>query len=67
MELIDFLHVPEDNELFVDNPRRDLLHTAGHLPQVGLARREQGLDKNQHQTSKKQLFLTSVITHPELM
>lgn len=50
MELIDLLHVSEDNELLVDNARWDLLHTAGHLPQVGLARREQG-DQTKNNTA----------------
>lgn len=40
MKLVDFLHVPEDDELFVYNARGDLLHAAGHFPQVGLAGRE---------------------------
>lgn len=40
MELVDFLHVPEDDELPVDDAWRDLLHSAGHFPQVGLARKE---------------------------
>lgn len=40
MELVDLLHVPEDDELLVDNAWRDLLHAAGHFPQVGLAAKE---------------------------
>lgn len=40
MKLIDLLHVPEDDELFVHNAWGDLLHAAGHFPQVGLARTE---------------------------
>ena len=39
MELVDLLHVPEDDELLVDNAWRDL-HAAGHFPQVGLAAKE---------------------------
>lgn len=45
MELVDFLHVPEDDKLFVDNARWNLLHPAGHFPQVGLPGGTQGLDK----------------------
>lgn len=40
VELVDFLHVPEDDELFVDDARGDLLHPAGHFPQVGLPKKE---------------------------
>lgn len=40
MELIDFLHVSEDNEFFVYNARWDLLYATGHFPQVGLPRKE---------------------------
>lgn len=62
MKLIDFLHVPEDNKLSVYDAGRDLLHPAGHFPQVRLVRREaEGLYKNRQHTSKKQLLLTSVI------
>lgn len=37
MELVDLLHVPEDDELLVHDAGRDLLYSAGHFPQVGLA------------------------------
>lgn len=58
MKLIDFLHVPEDDELSVHDAGWDLLHPAGHLPQVRLAGREgKGLHKNREHASKKQLFL----------
>lgn len=40
VELVDFLHVPEDDELFVDDARGDLLHPTGHFPQVGLPKKE---------------------------
>ena len=36
VELKEVLHVPEDYVLLVDDPRRDLLHSTGHLPQIGL-------------------------------
>lgn len=36
MELIEVLHVAEDDVLFVDDPRGNLLHTAGHLPKIRL-------------------------------
>lgn len=50
MELVDFLHVPEDDELPVDDAWRDLLHSAGHFPQVGLARKEaKGFKKKKNQ------------------
>ena len=62
MKLIDFLHVPEDDELSVYDAGRNLLHPAGHFPQVRLAGREaQGLQKNRQHAAKKQRFLASVI------
>lgn len=62
MKLIDFLHVPEDNKLSVYDAGWDLLHPAGHFPQVRLAGREaEELHKNPQHTSKKQLLLTSLI------
>jgi hypothetical protein len=49
MKFIDFLHVSEDDELFVYNARWDFLHSTGHFPQIGLARKEtEGSDKIQH-------------------
>lgn len=36
MELVEVLHVPKDDVLLVDYSCRNLLHTAGHLPQVRL-------------------------------
>ena len=68
VELIDFLHVPKDDELFVHDAWGDLLHATGHVPQVGLAGREtEALDRNQHQIFKKQMSMTPVDTDPELM
>lgn len=50
MELVDLLHVPEDDELLVDDAWRDLLHPAGHFPQVGLDGKEaKGLKKKKNQ------------------
>lgn len=40
VELVDFLHVPKDDEFFVDDAWGDLLHPAGHFPQVGLPKKE---------------------------
>ncbi len=36
VEFIEILHVSEDDVLLVDDSWRNLLNTAGHLPQVGL-------------------------------
>lgn len=36
MKLVEVLHVPKDDVFLVDYTRRNLLHTAGHLPQVRL-------------------------------
>jgi hypothetical protein len=36
VELVEVQHVAKDDVLFVDDAWRDLLNTAGHLPQVGL-------------------------------
>lgn len=36
VELEEVLHVSEDDVLLVDDARRDLLHAAGHLPQIRL-------------------------------
>lgn len=36
VELVEVLHVPKDDVLLVDNPSGNLLHAAGHLPQVRL-------------------------------
>lgn len=36
MEVIDVLHVAEDDVLLACDAWRNLLHTVGHLPQVGL-------------------------------
>ena len=36
VELVEVLHVAEDDVLLVDDPWGDLLHAAGHLPQVRL-------------------------------
>lgn len=62
MELVDLLHVPEDDELLVDDAGRDLLHSAGHFPQVGLDGEEaQGLkrqtNKQKSKTNLKRPFL----------
>lgn len=46
VELVDLLHVPEDDELLVDDASWDLLHAAGHLPQVGLAGRDGAVKQN---------------------
>lgn len=56
MELVDFLHVPEDDELFVDDAWGNLLHPTGHFPQVGLPKKEaKGFKKKKStQTLKKQ-------------
>lgn len=66
MELVDFLHVPEDDELFVHDAGGDLLHPAGHFPQVGLPGGTQGLDKLTP-NCQETVFLTSVNTYPEFM
>ena len=42
VELKEVLHVPEDDVLLVDDPWRDLLHSTGHLPQIGLGGDEGG-------------------------
>lgn len=36
VELVEVQHVAKDDVLFIDDAWRDLLNTAGHLPQVGL-------------------------------
>lgn len=36
VELVEVLHVPKDDVLLVDNSSGNLLHAAGHLPQVRL-------------------------------
>lgn len=36
VEVVDLLHVAEDDVLLVSDAWRNLLHAAGHLPQVGL-------------------------------
>lgn len=36
MKIVDLLDVAEDDVLFIKDPRGDLLHATGHLPQVGL-------------------------------
>lgn len=36
VELVDVLHVAKDDVLFVDDPWWNLLHTAGHLPEICL-------------------------------
>lgn len=36
VKLVEVLHVSKDDVLLVDDARRNLLHTAGHLPQVCL-------------------------------
>lgn len=36
VEVIDVLHVAEDDVLLAGDAWRDLLHPVGHLPQVGL-------------------------------
>lgn len=36
VEFIEVLHVSKDDVLLVDDSWRNLLHPAGHLPQVGL-------------------------------
>lgn len=66
MELIEVLHVPEDDVLLVDNARRNLLHTASHLPQVRLHTQTHNthreLDKNykQNKTKKSVIFTLHV-------
>ena len=40
VELVEVLHVAEDDVLLVDNPWWDLLYTTGHLPQVRLETRK---------------------------
>lgn len=39
VEVPDILHVAEDDVLLVGDARRNLLHTAAHLPQVVLTHR----------------------------
>lgn len=39
MKVIYVLHVAKDDMLLVGDARRNLLHTVGHLPQVGLTDR----------------------------
>ena len=41
VELVEVLHVAEDDVFFVDDPWRNLLHPTGHLPQVRLERKRQ--------------------------
>lgn len=36
MEIVDLLDVAKDDMLLIKDPGGDLLHTTGHLPQVGL-------------------------------
>lgn len=36
VEVVDVLHVAEDDVLLAGDARRNLLHTVGHLPQVRL-------------------------------
>lgn len=36
MKIVDLLDVAKDDVLFIKDPRGDLLHAAGHFPQVGL-------------------------------
>lgn len=38
VELVEILHVAEDDVFFVDDSRRDFLHAAAHLPQVRLVK-----------------------------
>ena len=38
VELVEVLHVAEDDVFLVDDPWRNLLHPTGHLPQVRLER-----------------------------
>lgn len=49
MKVIYVLHVAKDDMLLVGNARRNLLHTIGHLQQVGLTDR-------QIQTCMKHIF-----------
>lgn len=42
VEVADILHVSEDDVLLVGDARRNLLHPAGHLPQVRLTHRQTG-------------------------
>lgn len=36
VKIVDLLDVAKDDMLFIKDPRGDLLHAAGHFPQVGL-------------------------------
>lgn len=56
MELVDLLHVPEDDELLVHDAGRDLLHSARHLPQVGLAGGSRDYTKTDTKLSRNRYF-----------
>lgn len=50
VEVTDLLHVAEDDMLLVGDACRNLLHTAGHLPQVGLT--DVQINRQSKQTGK---------------
>lgn len=53
MEVVDLLHVAEDDVLLVGDAWRNLLHAAGHLPQVGLTGRERERERVRHSAQTK--------------
>lgn len=56
VELVDLQHVSEDHELLVHDAGRDLLHAAGHLPQVGLPEETEGSDEQRSKVSRNRYF-----------
>lgn len=46
VEFVEVLHVSEDDVLLVDDSWRNLLDSAGHLPQVGLCTERRRQDQN---------------------
>lgn len=55
VEFVEVLHVSEDDVLLVDDSWRNLLHSAGHLPQVGLPR--------DNKKDEKKLPRQQILTH----
>lgn len=55
VELVKVLHVPEDDVLLVDDPWRNLLHSAGHFPQVGLHSGNETPSANRHKAKHQRV------------
>lgn len=67
MELIDLQHVSEDHELLVHDAGWDLLHAAGHFPQVGLPGGNRGVRRKPAAKFQETGISESVNMYQELM